>query len=1221
MGFDRSSNLASPLDRYLQPQFPLVYPLLGRALQAGYGLLAHFRFYLIFIPLLSVPNGSNSTTQKVNWYSDYPMKKTIKLINRYAWPRSASGALALGAALLVAPLGIAQDDKEEDVFELSPFTVEGSENQGYRAASTLAGTRIRTDLKDVGSAISVVTAEFLRDTGATDNESLLVYTPSTEVGGVGGNFAGGGDGGRVDTDSQRLRPNASTRVRGLAAADNTRNFFVTDIPWDSYNTSRIDIQRGANSILFGLGSPAGVIEASPDAAFYENAGSFEARFDEYGSLRGSLKYNHSIIEDELAVRLAVLNEDQKFKQDGAFEKDERYFVSLKWEPKALRSDSSRTTFEANYEKGDIDANRPRVIPPIDRITPWFTDMGKATYNAATLEAQNLTAGAPGYTPWVTPALGRIFDGPVAVYNNANSANQNFYFMPSGALTTGSYQGVTSYDAYSKRANNGAGLPASNIGVYKAKTLSDPSIFDFYNKLIDGPNKSEWQKWDAYNFSVAHNMMDNKLGFKIDLDRQRYEDGQTNVLDNAGQSISIDIMSTLPNGTTTQPNPNVGRPFIGGDAQNNYINFRDRDNFRFTGYYNIDFRDQFSDTMGSVLGSHSFTAVYSKSDFKQRSAAWIRSASSNINSDSSITQANRYIANLVYIGPSLAGASSASGANLDALGVELTPTNGSFNLNSGATPVNVWSVPAGDINNLYKSGNYSNNRTDSKAFVWQGKFFDGMVVPLFGYREDSDAAANAGNVPNHPTIPGAKLPFSPDWVIPVNTGETDLPNNKTYATASGINRTMGLVVHSPKALKEALGGWGVSLTYSDSENFRPDASRRDLVGNPIAPTTGETKEVGFVISSPDNRFNFKVNKFDTKVFQDTLSSSSIANSYMIGAGEGWGYMFANWAMGGVEDFARNYALVDPMLPESESNPRIDPAIGVLRYQPAAGQTVAQGLAHQQAVLAAMFNESNNLGSEEFRRFLSFWNQDWDGITPTGGWADGGRAWAGEPTSFAVTGDTVSKGWEYELFYQPTDNWNITVNASKTEARRLNVADSYASFVEDRWQLYQGPYGDVRLWGPGNANETIRSKFGSEFYSNYTLFRLLNNSNVAELRPWRWNVVTNYSFNDGKLAGFNVGAAWRWQDKVVVGYPVLGNATTGYSFDVDNPYRDSAESNIDLWAGYKMDINDKLTWRIQVNVRNAFDDERLIGITTQPDGSAAASRIAEGQAWMVTNTLEF
>jgi hypothetical protein len=56
---------------------------------------------------------------------------------------------------------------------------------GYKMMSTLAGTRVRTDLRGLASSVSVVTEGFLRDTGATNNKDLLVYTPSTEVAGLG----------------------------------------------------------------------------------------------------------------------------------------------------------------------------------------------------------------------------------------------------------------------------------------------------------------------------------------------------------------------------------------------------------------------------------------------------------------------------------------------------------------------------------------------------------------------------------------------------------------------------------------------------------------------------------------------------------------------------------------------------------------------------------------------------------------------------------------------------------------------------------------------------------------------------------------------------------------------------------------------------------------------------------------------------------------------------
>ena len=86
---------------------------------------------------------------------------------------------------------------EEQPTVLSPFVVDAAEDQGrYRANSTLAGTRVRTNLNDVASAITVVTAQFLQDTGAKNAEDLLVYTPSTEVTGLRGNFSAAFDRGR-----------------------------------------------------------------------------------------------------------------------------------------------------------------------------------------------------------------------------------------------------------------------------------------------------------------------------------------------------------------------------------------------------------------------------------------------------------------------------------------------------------------------------------------------------------------------------------------------------------------------------------------------------------------------------------------------------------------------------------------------------------------------------------------------------------------------------------------------------------------------------------------------------------------------------------------------------------------------------------------------------------------------------------------------------------------
>src|SRR5580700_1719140 len=256
---------------------------------------------------------------------------------------------------------------QDETLVLSPFVVDSSEDRdSYKANSTLAGTRVRTDLADVASAISVVTEQFLQDTGATNAQALLVYTPSTEVAGLRGNFSGTAG----SAVSQENTVSATTRVRGLDSADNTRDYFLTDIPWDSFDVGRVDLQRGPNSILFGTGSPAGIINVSTDGASFNNSYNVTNRVDGFGSLRDSVMLNQEIIPGILAIRLAALQDDEKYEQSPAYENTTRYYGAFRFDPQLFGKDS-HTSIRGNFERGQYTANAPRDVPPSDEITPWF----------------------------------------------------------------------------------------------------------------------------------------------------------------------------------------------------------------------------------------------------------------------------------------------------------------------------------------------------------------------------------------------------------------------------------------------------------------------------------------------------------------------------------------------------------------------------------------------------------------------------------------------------------------------------------------------------------------------------------------------------------------------------------------------------------------------------------------------------------------------------------
>ena len=154
---------------------------------------------------------------------------------------------------------------EDKIIVLSPFVVNASQDTGYQATSTLAGTRLNTPVKDLGASISIYTKDFINDIGATSSSDLLIYATGMEAAGAGGNFSGATsdiNAVQFNGNAPRVNPQSSSRTRGLSAPNFTRGFFTTDIATDGYNVESVTVNRGPNSILFGVGSPAGVVESS-----------------------------------------------------------------------------------------------------------------------------------------------------------------------------------------------------------------------------------------------------------------------------------------------------------------------------------------------------------------------------------------------------------------------------------------------------------------------------------------------------------------------------------------------------------------------------------------------------------------------------------------------------------------------------------------------------------------------------------------------------------------------------------------------------------------------------------------------------------------------------------------------------------------------------------------------------------------------------------------------
>jgi len=917
----------------------------------------------------------------------------------------------------------ASNQESEKTIVLSPFVVEASEDSGYSAKDTLAGTRVRTELKDVASAISIVTTQFLKDTGAKNSQDLLVYTPSTEVAGIRGNFSGMA-GNAVYTENT---VSTQTRVRGLDSADNTRDYFLTDIPWDGFNVGRVDLQRGPNSILFGAGSPAGVINTSVNDASFKTAYNFENRVNEWGSIRDSVNLNQELIKGVLAVRFAVLQDNALFEQKPAFNNDRRYYAAVRFDPQ-LFGENNHTSIRAKFENGNVKSNNPRAQPPVDEITPWFktgTDAyGNPGFNKLTINqfsrnnlspdgvlrpgdnGSNLANSTYQLGGWAEtrsywPDVLNYYELTALTQNSTTNPILNVSVAPNNPSGTpiktitaqpneGLISGITNalYGLNSPSIFRPYGIPsesqiAANLGFvnnraiwidpttqlpvaagtpgavnidpaypqgripggvyYKDTVITDPSIFNFYKYLLDGPNKHEAQHWNALDISVEQSFFNDRLAFQFAYDRQDYTAWAEQWMTGSNYAITVDVNQTYADGT---PNLNVGRPYVGNAASApglNYETHTTRDTYRFTPTGEIRFEDFFGKgTLASILGRQRFTGLYENEKVVKSQVGFAEYATTpdyviqNSNQQAIATAVNSLASGrefdwLAYLGPSLYNKSSASGANMSNLTFVIQPPKTQMVRNFNATwnkptdpstpgyvdPTAVWNYPdhngviqAGtqimnpanyvgwsqqgitwmfasdpaDYPSLVESANRTRYRDISKGITWQGYFLDGDLVPAFGWRKD--------------TITQYQTAATPDQA----SGFTSLnyaDNLASRTDVSGITRSWGAVYHVPKKLMAKLpGDLGFSIYYNKSKNFKADASRLDFEGNVLPNAQGDTREYGFTLTALNEKLSLKVDWFKTKVSNAQLADTegnSISglgnNAYFIADGAIWGYAWA------------------------------------------------------------------------------------------------------------------------------------------------------------------------------------------------------------------------------------------------------------------------------------------------------------------------------------------
>ena len=450
---------------------------------------------------------------------------------------------ATALAQSVAPSATSAASAAEDAAViLNPFVVSTDANKGYYASETLSGTQLKSQVRDLANPITILTEEFMRDIGAVNYEEALEFLPSTQA------FKGD----TSDPESVSSRTGTPFTVRGFRSSSLTNNFFTSRIKVDNFNTETVTQSRGPNSLLFGLGSVGGGLDATNKLGrFNANSHSLDVRFDSEGSKRVSLDINRIIVPKKLALRFAALSTDQRTPREFQYMRRNSAYLNFTLQP------FKGATIHLNAETGRIDELNPRPYQAYDSVSAWLNDPRTPLQKANTIDLALVQSG----TTAARNAARNLITG---VSQGFSTTNYLVYIMNAPQL------GVQNWNFKSRGSEAFVnGLAQSQTSISGATRV--PGVSFPLATVVSGPSDYFDTTYDKFSASWQQQILE-KTFVELAGAYETAEDEDWQPVSRGDYEVFIDNNYYLPaqlavnNPDPTKPlNPYFGTPYVESNA--------------------------------------------------------------------------------------------------------------------------------------------------------------------------------------------------------------------------------------------------------------------------------------------------------------------------------------------------------------------------------------------------------------------------------------------------------------------------------------------------------------------------------------------------------------------------------------------------------------------------------------------------------------------------------
>ena len=223
-------------------------------------------------------------------------------------------------------------------------------------------------------------------------------------------------------------------------------------------------------------------------------------------------------------------------------------------------------------------------------------------------------------------------------------------------------------------------------------------------------------------------------------------------------------------------------------------------------------------------------------------------------------------------------------------------------------------------------------------------------------------------------------------------------------------------------------------------------------------------------------------------------------------------------------------------------------------------------------------------------------------------------------FRLPGDRNSRGIEADLTFNPTRDFRLFWNLGRTYTRLDDLsAQPWLDYLAGKLQVWRN-FGSNWSTTPYDNLRTVESAHTQLIQGPLDDIAASLGEQGGNAQTWRSSLVATKSFSSGWLQGAALSANFRYRGASIIGFPTKLDAKGRVRTDRDNPYMSDAYVITDLMANYRFRAGYGTAARLQLNVNNVFNTQRLFVTRAFADGRPRNYGRQAGREFILSLELE-